>query len=281
MGYLHIGQLYKTPDIFLFREVYALEKVHGTSAHIRLQGGVIRFFAGGVKHTTFVALFDAPALTERFVSIGHPDMTVFGEAYGGSCQGMKATYGAVLRFVVFDVQVGDVWLSVPKAEQVAHALGLDFVHYEVCATDLADLTRCRDAASVQAVKNGITEAKPREGIVLRPLEEFTTNHGDRVIAKYKGEAFMETATARDIDPSKLTVLHAAQAIADEWVTPMRLTHVLDKCQATEMQHTGAVIRAMVDDITREAGAEVIWSKEATAAIGRTTAQLFKRRITAL
>src|SRR5690348_10996218 len=34
MGYLHIGNLYKTQDLLLFRECYALEKVHGTSAHI-------------------------------------------------------------------------------------------------------------------------------------------------------------------------------------------------------------------------------------------------------
>lgn len=33
MGYLHIDNLYKNRDILLFRECWALEKVHGTSAH--------------------------------------------------------------------------------------------------------------------------------------------------------------------------------------------------------------------------------------------------------
>ncbi len=35
MGYLHIDNLYKNQTIRLFRECYALEKVHGTSAHVR------------------------------------------------------------------------------------------------------------------------------------------------------------------------------------------------------------------------------------------------------
>ena len=36
MGYLHIENLYRpiAQSILLFREVYALEKIHGTSAHV-------------------------------------------------------------------------------------------------------------------------------------------------------------------------------------------------------------------------------------------------------
>jgi hypothetical protein len=32
MAYLHIENLYKARDIMLFRECYAMEKIHGTSA---------------------------------------------------------------------------------------------------------------------------------------------------------------------------------------------------------------------------------------------------------
>ena len=35
MSYLHIQNLYKDPRILMLREVYALEKIHGTSAHIQ------------------------------------------------------------------------------------------------------------------------------------------------------------------------------------------------------------------------------------------------------
>ena len=34
MGYRHIDNLYKNQDILLFRECFALEKIHGTSANV-------------------------------------------------------------------------------------------------------------------------------------------------------------------------------------------------------------------------------------------------------
>ncbi len=58
MGYLHIGNLYKTPHVLLFRECYALEKVHGTSAHIGWNDGLLNYFSGGESHERFKSLFD-------------------------------------------------------------------------------------------------------------------------------------------------------------------------------------------------------------------------------
>jgi hypothetical protein len=34
MGYAHINNLYKDQEILIFKHVWALEKIHGTSAHI-------------------------------------------------------------------------------------------------------------------------------------------------------------------------------------------------------------------------------------------------------
>lgn len=34
MGYMHIDNLYKDARVLSFKHVYALEKIHGTSAHI-------------------------------------------------------------------------------------------------------------------------------------------------------------------------------------------------------------------------------------------------------
>ena len=34
MAYHHIDNLYRNQDVLLFKEVYALEKIHGTSAHV-------------------------------------------------------------------------------------------------------------------------------------------------------------------------------------------------------------------------------------------------------
>ena len=49
MGYLHIPNLYKAQEILMFKRCYALEKIHGTSAHIAWDGNHIRFFSGGER----------------------------------------------------------------------------------------------------------------------------------------------------------------------------------------------------------------------------------------
>jgi hypothetical protein len=279
VSYLHILNLYKAQDLLLFRRCYALEKVHGTSAHVSFKGGAISFFSGNEPPPRFAALFDQAALVERFTALGHAEVTIYGEAYGGSQQGMKHVYGAELCFIAFDVRVGERWISVKDADQVCQALGIEFVPYEEISTDLAELDRVRDQPSVVAVRRGTGTDRLREGVVLRPLIELTKNNGSRVIAKHKADTFAERATPpKVVDTAKLEVLAAAEAIAQEWVTPMRLTHVLDKIGVTSVREMPKVIAAMVEDVFREALGEIVESKDARTAICRRTALLFKERL---
>jgi len=210
---------------------------------------------------------------------GEIDVTVFGEAFGGKCQGMSSTYGKELKFVVFDVKIDKNWLDVPNAEDVAKKLGLEFVDYVKIKTDLDFINAERDKDSTQAIRNGCGEGKMREGVVLRPLIEVTKNNGSRVIAKHKREEFSETKTRREVNPEQLKILEDAKAIAEEWVTAQRLGHVLDKLgNPTEMEKTGEVIKAMIEDILREAKGEIKESKEALQAIGKKTALMYKSKI---
>lgn len=288
MSYMHIGNLYKDQRILLFKRCYALEKVHGTSAHVIWNAskvtspgvGGLTFFSGGESYEKFRALFDETVLREVFEKFGYPDVTVYGEAYGGKCQGMKDTYGDKLRFIAFEVQVGENFLSVPDAEQVAVGLGFEFVPYREISTDLAELDAERDRPSEVAVRRGCGGDKEREGIVLRPLIELRANNDERIIAKHKGEKFEERKTPQKVvSPETLAVLSDAKAISEEWVTPMRLQHVLDKLpQGIGIEKTGDVVRAMVEDVLREAAGEIVVSKEAKSAIGRRAAELFKERV---
>lgn len=280
MAYAHIPNLYKAQEILLFRECYALEKIHGTSAHIAWSRLLVTFFAGGVDYARFVSLFDAAALTGKFREIGQDDVTVYGEAYGGKCQGMGKTYGPDLRFVVFDVKVGASWLAVPQAEDVAEHLGLEFVEYCKVSTDIASLDAARDADSVQALRNGMGAGHPREGIVLRPLIEVRMNNGERIIAKHKNDAFAERIHQPKVGKEPTEQMTEARAIADEWITPMRLTHVLDKMQGGEMgiEQTGDVIRAMLEDVLREGAGEIQDTKDVRKAIGQAAARMFKTRL---
>lgn len=280
MGYLHIENLYKNQTILMFKECYALEKIHGTSAHLHLSRKKDSFtlFSGGSSMKTFEALFDVPALEAKIREMVADDVpcTVYGEAYGGSCQRMSHLYGPDLKFVAFDVRIGDVWLNVPKAEAFVEELGLEFVSYQRLCTDVEILDEKRDAFSVQALRND-AHGGVREGIVLRPLEEMTLNNGSRVIAKHKGDAFKETKSSRKVeDPEKLKVLEDAKAIAEEWVTEERLQHVLDASgYGRDIKNAGDIIKAMQADVFREGVGEIVESDAARKAIGRVTVSLLK------
>ena len=280
MGYAHIDNLYRNQLILLFRECYALEKVHGTSANVMWKDGQVKFHAGGESNAKFSALFDLPVLTDAFQRMGHPEIVVHGEAYGGKQQAQAWRYGPNLKFVAFDVRVGDTWLTIPNASDLASKLGLEFVHYVKVATDLTLLNAERDAPSEQARRNGVDGDKPREGVVLRPLIEVTTNTGQRIVAKHKRDEERETKTPRSVvDPAKLQVLENAEDIAQEWVTPTRLEHVLDKMPpGTSIENMRDVIAAMVADVMREGHGEIVDSKEARTAIGRMTAKLFQQKL---
>jgi len=279
MGYKKITNLYKCTDVLMFLEVYALEKIHGTSANVKYRSGELLFFAGGGAHDAFVNLFDQEELLKLFREIGHDEVTVYGESYGGKMQKMSDTYGKDPRFIAFEVQVHDTWLNVPNAHDVVTKLNLEFVHYEKGPADLDWLNEQRDAPSVQAKRNGIEEDKLREGIIIRPLIELWTSNGERVMAKHKHDKFRETKTPRKVDPEKMKVLEEAKAVAEEWVVDMRLDHVLDKMpEKGEMEHTPLVIRAMIADVKAESEGEVVWSKDVEKAIGKATALLYKKKI---
>ena len=120
---------------------------------------------------------------------------------------------------------------------------------------------------------------------MRPLEELVDERGNRLIVKHKRAEFMETKTPRKVDPDKQQVLKEAQAIAEEWVTPMRLQHVrtvvkvmrhMKDGKPLDITNTGDMISAMIEDIYREAKGEIVESHAAKKAIGKRTARLFKQ-----
>lgn len=281
MGYMHIDNLYKNQTILLFKECFALEKIHGTSAYISWKKAALRFFSGGEKHTDFIKIFDEAKLTGCFSQLGMNEVVIFGEAYGGKCQGMSGTYGKELRFVVFDVKIGDTWLNVTNAHNVASKLGLEFVDYARVPATMEAIDAERDRPSTQAVRNGCGDDKIREGVILRPLIEIRDNRGERIIAKHKRDEFRETKTPRPLlDPEKAAALTTAKAVAEEWVTDMRLAHVLDKIpeDGRAIENMRHIIFTMIEDVYREGAGEIVESKELSAAIGARTAQLFKNWI---
>lgn len=282
MGYLKIPNLYKDQSILMFRRCFAMEKIHGTSANIGWKDWNLTLFSGGETHQRFVDIFDDVQLAERFrENFGNATVRVHGEAYGGKQQGMRDTYGTELRFVAFDVRVGETWVSVPNAADICQKLGLEFVDYEEIDATVEAIDRQRDRFSVQAVRNGVGADKLREGVVLRPLVEMQKGDGSRVISKHKGEQFSERVHAPKVKPDQLEVVRDANLVAEEWVVPMRLTHVLDKLvgageigQVYDVTDTKEVICGVIEDVMVEAAGEIEDTKAVRRAIGKRAAKLY-------
>ena len=282
MGYMHIQNLYADQSVLLTGpEVYVLEKIHGTSAHVawRAAPAQLHLHHGGGSAAVFGALFDAEAL-RSFFKTHYPrnDVTIYGEFYGGSILRMSNTYGTAGKFIAFDVQVSDVWVDVPGMAFVAAEAGIEVVDWKRVPATLDALDAERDAPSVQAARNGIGTDKKREGIVIRPFVEQVNRFGARIMAKHKGPDFSETATPRPVvDMSKVQEITDAAAIAEEWVVPNRLDHVLQRFPGETLttRDTKRVIDAMIEDVRRE-GIGFEWSTAVGAAVAKRTAFLFVR-----
>jgi hypothetical protein len=287
MGYQSISNLYKDKRILAFKHIYALEKVHGTSAHIgyRKDEDKLFFYSGGENHDKFVALFNQDDLLQRFRTLVEEHavnrICLYGEAYGGKQQGMSHTYGPTLHFIAFDCNVDEKWLSVTQSEKVANQLNVEFVPYEFVESTEEALNHERDRDSIVAIRRGMGEGKKREGVVLRPPFEVTTNNGERICAKHKREDFAEHKSPRStsVEPE---VLENAEAIAEEWCVMNRLHHVIQHLTingvAPTMSDMGKIVHEMVADIYREAKGEIVESKHVERAIGAKTVKLFKQHL---
>lgn len=299
MGYAKIPNLYRPEarTILMFKEVWALEKIHGTSAHITFQldptkadpTDQITYFSGGTNPATFERIFSKDDLLRNFLALGHQHITVFGESYGGTERGMSYLYGHTPKFIAFDVRIGGdegYFVTVPEAHTIALTLGLDFVAYMQVSTTMEALDAERDAGSIQAIRNNIDitqcHSLLREGIVLRPLVEMHYR-GHRICAKHKNDKFgcggERKNTPKIDDPEKLKLYTDAQEAAEEFVTEMRLHHILGKMvQPVGIEKIPEVVKAMIADIELEAKGEILENDETRKAISRKTVAIFKKHI---
>lgn len=285
MGYLKIPNLYKQKDILMFKQAYALEKVHGTSAYIGhdVEKDKLIIYAGGCKYKQFTDIFDLDKILDNFRANakehGYKKAIVFGEAFGGKMQGMSKTYGEQLKFIAFEVKIDKFWLSVPQAEMAATGLGFDFVPYRLINTTEEEINNEMMRDSEVAIRYGMGEGKLREGIVLRPPKELTFNNGERIIAKHKRPEFAERRnTPKFTDPAELKKLDDANAIADEWVTPGRLMNAKSKFKEEDwvMENMGNIIKYVYEDILVEAGDEIGDDKFLRKAVGKRVVNIFKK-----
>lgn len=304
MGYRKTTNLQIDHPLLLFREVFASEKIHGTSTHLSFtyekgKGWQLKVFSGGIVHNEFIFMLNTryqvstevlAKLTALTKDQDVETIIIYGEGYGGKCQGMSDVYGP-LNFVAFEVckiiPVGDekkeCWLGIERAARFCEQLGLPFVFFEKGPATIEWLDAQRNRPSEQAKRNGCGDNKEGEGIVVRaPIELFDEN-GGRMIAKYKRDGFRETSTPRTLTETDVKERQDAEGIAEEWVVEERLNHVLSALVAKghyqlTIKDTGLVVQAMVEDVSVEAAGKIPWSASTSRAIGKRAADLFKKRL---
>lgn len=274
MGYKHIENLYQTPWFLTkYKQVYALEKIHGTSARVTWNptNNQLHLHPGGETYENFLKAFNMEELRDKISKIDQ-HVIFYGEAYGGRQQKMSQTYGPNTKFIVFDVSLNNKWLNVSEAHKLANSVGLEFVHYQIGPNTVEWLESQRDSPSVQAIRNGMGNDKIREGIVIRPVEKQTC------MVKFKRPEFCETASQREAKLKFANDIVEAEKIAEEWVTLMRGEHVLDQMlskKSIQVKDISIFLDLMNEDIKRESKGQITWSNKISKQIRKKAAILFK------
>lgn len=168
------------------------EKIDGTNIRIHWDGHRVAF--GGrtdkanipapltaVLEQMFGGEINEQIFEEHF---GEKEVTLYGEGYGPKIQN-GGNYRSDVSFILFDVQVGDVWLTRENVETVARYFGVDVVPIIMTGTtqEAVDFVRTNPASTIGTAK--------MEGLVGRPAVELKTSAGNRVIVKIKVRDFEE------------------------------------------------------------------------------------------
>lgn len=184
---------YREPELELLKDVEWVftEKVDGTNIRIIWDGHRV-IFGGRTDNaqipshlvTKLNELFMGTRMEQVFEQIfGESEATLFGECYGPKTQS-GGKYSENHEFVLFDVTVGDYYLSRENVEDVASKFSLEVVPIVLTGTlqQGVDLVK-----SGQKSQWGDFTA---EGLVGKPRVDLLNRKGERIITKIKAEDFV-------------------------------------------------------------------------------------------
>ena len=163
------------------------EKVDGTNIRVILENGLIKY--GGRTDSAQIPTDLLTKLIEIFTPLTDPlqsmfgqNVCLYGEGYGGKIQkGQK--YKKEPDFTLFDVKVGQWWLTRNDLEDIANKLNLQVVPVIGYGT-LFD--------AINIVKQGLKSQWgdfEAEGIVAKPNVQLFSRNGERVVTKIKCRDF--------------------------------------------------------------------------------------------
>lgn len=164
------------------------EKIDGTNVRIIWDGHNVSF--GGRTDNAQMPTPLIQTLNKMFLGItneqlfeqqfGEKEVVLYGEGYGGKIQSGSA-YTQEQTFILFDIKVQGKFLSREAVEGIAKSFNIPVV--PICLTgtikEAIDYVRTKPNSLIAE------QTKESEGVVGRPLVEFTDFRGNRIIVKIK------------------------------------------------------------------------------------------------
>ena len=124
--------------------------------------------------------FSTNEMEEMFEQLfGEKEVILFGECYGPKIQKVGELYRNDCSFILFDIQIYDLYLEYTNVINIATALGIDVVPIVLIGTI---------SQAVEFVKQhpmSTIGSAPMEGLVGRPKIELYDRFGKRLIVKIK------------------------------------------------------------------------------------------------
>jgi hypothetical protein len=181
------------PEFELLKDIdwVCTEKIDGTNIRIMWDGESVRF--GGKTDNAQIPTILIRSLQDTFTNEKmkecFPDadnVCLYGEGYGKKIQKGGNYLPNRADFILFDVKIGDWWLSRDANEDVAKKLNIGVV-------PIIGIWKLEEA--IEFVKKGfkstIAENKEyiAEGLIMKPVVELFNRKGERIISKVKYKDF--------------------------------------------------------------------------------------------
>lgn len=169
------------------------EKIDGTNVRVVWDGHKVSFYGRTDRaqlpnkllealNAAFGGEVNEQIFEEHF---GTTEVILYGEGYGAKIQKGGGDYRSDNAFILFDVQVGDLFLTRENVESVATYFGVEVVPIVLTGTieDGIQFVKARPKSTIGVAK--------MEGVVGRPRVELRDRRGNRVIVKIKVRDMIE------------------------------------------------------------------------------------------
>ncbi len=181
------------PEFELLKDInwICTEKIDGTNIRVMWDGESVRF--GGKTDTAQIPaiLFETlqDTFTNEMMKDCFPDadnVCLYGEGYGKKIQKGGNYLPDRADFILFDVKIGNWWLTREANEDIAKKLNIGVV-------PIIGIWKLEQA--IDYVKNGFKSTIAHnkdyiaEGLVMKPETELFNRRGERVITKIKHKDF--------------------------------------------------------------------------------------------